>query len=185
MVGWIKKHWHDPVWSKVIATAILTVLAGVGTYFLDWWPTIKEVFVAIYGFLTTKTELSNWLVGIFAAPWLVVLTAIGWHWVTRDKHPPAPSWRNYTSDNFFGIKWAWRYDETGQVSGLYSLCPHCDYQIYPKPNYSWGIDKVDFHCEACNSNLGSHQDEVAQLENKVTRHIQRKLRTGEWLSSAS
>jgi hypothetical protein len=33
MSGLIKRLWHDPVWSKVIATGVTTAVAGVGY----WW----------------------------------------------------------------------------------------------------------------------------------------------------
>lgn len=38
----MNKIWQDPVWSKVIASAICA--AAVGVYVLDWWPIISRVF---------------------------------------------------------------------------------------------------------------------------------------------
>jgi hypothetical protein len=32
------KLWHDPVWSKVIAVAIVAIAGSVGSYFAGWWP---------------------------------------------------------------------------------------------------------------------------------------------------
>jgi hypothetical protein len=34
----LKKLWHDPVWSKVIAALILSALAAVASYFQLWTP---------------------------------------------------------------------------------------------------------------------------------------------------
>lgn len=30
----LKKHWNDPVWSKVISAIILAILSGIGTFFI-------------------------------------------------------------------------------------------------------------------------------------------------------
>lgn len=186
MIGWIKKRWHDPVWSNVFGTAVFALLAAVGTYFFDWWPNISRAFKELLKFSLSTSAISNWLLMVLVVPWLLILTIFVFRFVNWRKHskiPPASNWRNYTTDNFFDIKWGWKFDEAGQVLGLYSLCPHCDYQIYAKPNFAWGADKTEFYCENCCSNLGSHKDEMPQIENKVIRHIQRKLRTGEWHNS--
>lgn len=38
----LKKLWNDPVWSKVIATAIVGFVVLIGTYLLNLWPTISD-----------------------------------------------------------------------------------------------------------------------------------------------
>ena len=47
----LKKLWRDPVWSKVIAGAILAIIGSCATYF---WPTVKS-------FLKSSTAVPNWL----------------------------------------------------------------------------------------------------------------------------
>ena len=40
----LEKIWHDPVWSKVIATAIFAVVTATVSYFFGWWQTINAFF---------------------------------------------------------------------------------------------------------------------------------------------
>jgi hypothetical protein len=45
--------WSDPVWSKVIATVIVSV-PGVFVYFAGWWPAIVQAG-------RNSTAVPNWL----------------------------------------------------------------------------------------------------------------------------
>ena len=83
----LKKLWNDPVWSKVIAGAILAVGTLLGTYFLDWWPTIGRFAKDAYNFALSPTSLLNWIIGVLgllAAPTIIGLLAIIWQ---RYSHP--------------------------------------------------------------------------------------------------
>jgi hypothetical protein len=179
----IKKYWHDPVWSKVIAGAILAVTAGISTYFFDWWPIIGRVLKATLDFVLSSTSTPIWLLGILLIPLLLVLIVIGLViWSKLRPSNQIPIWRNYTKDTFFDIRWTWRYDETNKIIDLYSFCPDCDFQIYPQPNRDFlgQFTHIQFHCENCGRDFGKTQEYVAQFENKVIRHIQRKIRNGSW-----
>lgn len=55
----IKRVWHDPVWSKVIATVIATVILGIAASLwaaihFDWWKSIS--------LLLSATWVPNWLI---------------------------------------------------------------------------------------------------------------------------
>jgi hypothetical protein len=181
VIGWIKNHWHDPVWSAVIATVIGALLTAIPAYLFDWWPVISRAFALAYDFMVSSTAFPNWSLGILLIPLVLILTIITVKYLDWRKYRTSKQiygWQNYTSDTFFGIKWYWHYDNKEKIEGLYSLCPHCNHQIYPAPDLSLDGDEIDFHCENCNSSLGSRQDEEPQ---KVIRHIQRKIRTGEYL----
>jgi hypothetical protein len=186
MVRWIKKYWHDPVWSKVFAGAILAGAAAIGAYFFDWWPIISHVFAVMFSFVLSKTEVPNWLLGFLVLAFLLVIAVIGLL-IWNKQHPgnQIPNWRNYTKDTFFDIRWTWRYDETNKVYDLYSFCPHCDFQIYPIINRNMFRDftHIHFYCESCNYAFGSHSEDIPQFENKVIRHIQRKIRNGSWATN--
>lgn len=50
----IKEIWKDPVWSKVITTGILAIIASIGTYLFGVWPTVgralsqaTEIFLSV------------------------------------------------------------------------------------------------------------------------------------------
>lgn len=183
MIKQIKKYWHDPVWSKVIAGAILALTAVISTYFLDWWAAIGRVLKAILDFVFSSTAVPNWLLGLLVISLLLVIFVIGliiwskWHHKQRP-----PNWLSYSTDSFFGIKWTWRYDEIGKLIDLYSFCPDCDFQIYPQSNYNFfrEFTHIHFHCENCGHDFGNQHDDIAQFENKIIRHIQRKIRNGSW-----
>jgi diguanylate cyclase (GGDEF)-like protein len=80
----------------------------------------------------------------------------------------------YTTDSFEGLRWRWHY-ASGEIIGLGSFCPACDFQVYPN-NLSDGSGRVSFKCDHCDRDLGTHQGNYPYLESKVTRLIQRKLR---------
>jgi hypothetical protein len=47
----LKKIWHDPVWSKVIAVGIIAIFTAVGSYLLGWFPIIGQWLVSDYGLI--------------------------------------------------------------------------------------------------------------------------------------
>lgn len=124
-----KSIWNDPVWSKVISAAILAAAAALGTYFLDWWPVMGRYLSEGIAFSAAKSLIPNWLtavLGLLAIPTLLLLLALAWQ-LLRPEKPSAADWEAYTSDNFFGLLWRWRY--IGQsMSEMHTFCPHCDFQ---------------------------------------------------------
>lgn len=60
----IKKLWKDPVWSKVIATGVIALLAYTGAYLLGLLPTIIIIFVKSWNFVAASSSVPNWLIGI-------------------------------------------------------------------------------------------------------------------------
>lgn len=178
----LKVIWNDPVWSKVIAASILALVAFVGTYFLNWWPIIGSYFSDGYVFITSKSLVPNWLLGMFALlviPTLLLIGALIYSFL-KPESPSAPSWKNYTFDNFFGIVWRWKYiDNT--MSDMHTFCPHCDFQIFPKNASGFNaIDRIAFLCDSCHANLGEFNESYLSLENKAQRFSQQKIRNGSW-----
>ncbi|OIR10426.1 hypothetical protein GALL_77380 [mine drainage metagenome] len=187
MIGLVKKYWHDPVWSKVIAGSILAGATVVSAYVLNWWPIIGSrmsgAFAFAFTFIFASTSIPNWLIAILLIPLVIGLLVI--RLMVLNKLRPRksiPDWHTYVRDAFFGIQWTWRYDETGKVIDLYSFCPSCDFQIYPRPNHNILRDftHIHFGCENCGHKFGNFQENIAQFENKVIRHIQRNIRNGSW-----
>jgi len=185
VIEWIKNHWHDPVWSNVIAASILAILAGVGAYLLDWWPIIFQVLKGVEDFSLSDSAIPNWLLAILLIPLLLGLFVIGV--IARNKYfpkKPSLSWGSYVEDTFFDIRWTWRYDETknNNIVDLYSFCTSCGFQIYPRPHSDWmaGFIHTKFHCENCGQDFKSHPEQIPQLENKIIRHIQLKIRNNSW-----
>src|SRR5687767_1228280 len=105
----VSKAWHDPVWSKVIAAIILAVLAAIGTYFFNLWPPIASIFAHFFQLLAQTTNVTNWLLSLLVLLSFVTLI-LGFAIVCKLIFPSADEapWRQYRSDEFFGILWRWR-----------------------------------------------------------------------------
>jgi len=179
------KLWHDPVWSKVIATVILAVGATITTYFFNWWPEIGKFVALCFSFALASTPIPNWLIfalGLLALPAVILFGAIGWRTAFPPQSTP-PSWKNYTTDFFFNLRWQWKYDPAGQICDTHTFCPHCDFQVYARQVSAFQfVDHIAFHCENCGSHLGEFKESLALLENKTMRFIQLKIRNGTWLT---
>ena len=184
----LKKLWNDPVWSKVIAGAILAVGALLGTYFLNWWPTIGRFAKDAYNFGLSPTSLSNWIIGVLgllAIPTIIALFALIWQKIFPSSSSHT-DWRNYTTDTFFGLRWRWRYFDGGQIYDVHTFCPHCDFQVYAEDTSTYrAVDRITFRCDSCSQRLGEFDEPFASLENKVKRFVQQKIRNGSWLVQSS
>ena len=147
----LKKAWSDPVWSKVISALILAALGTAASYFLNWWPGIGKGISAVFGFLGRTTPVWNWLIGVVSIVTLVLMLVVWLASVTARQSGTAPP---YTSDDFFGVKWRWRYTH-GEITGLYSLCVNCGLQIYllDASDYTM-VPRVAFRCDDCGKTAG-------------------------------
>jgi len=56
----LKGVWNDPVWSKVIAGAILGASAVTASYLLNWWPHIRQGLLNAWIFFGQATVLPEW-----------------------------------------------------------------------------------------------------------------------------
>ncbi|HKQ24735.1 MAG TPA: hypothetical protein VJT81_09875 [Burkholderiales bacterium] len=179
----LKKLWADPVWSAVIAGVILAAVAGIGSYFLDWWPGIGKLLQKGYDFSLLSTSVPNWLLGLLAllsVPAVLIAGVVIWVKVSPQKEV-GPDWHSYTEDEYFGLRWRWRYGSDGDIYDLCTFCPHCDYQIGAQDARAYSVvDRVRFHCDSCGRHLGEFDESPLSLESKVKRSVQQKLRNGTW-----
>jgi hypothetical protein len=181
----MKSIWKDPVWSAVIAASVISIAGFLGSYFLGYWPKITSSVAFTWEFLTASSHVPHWVLGLLFlgfAPTIFLLLVGIWVLIRGDSGTPAP-WTSYTSDNFFGLHWRWRY-VAGDISNLNSFCPNCDFQVFPHQASSYDfIDRIGFSCDSCKISLGQHEESHAQLNSKVKRFIQQKLRNDTWSSS--
>ncbi len=178
----LKKIWKDPVWSVVISAGILALIASVSAYFSGAWPSIKSALTHAWLFITSNSSVPNWLIGIMLVPCLLfgyVLLAGVKEWVISSGSEA--SFKNYTKDDFFGLRWMWRYSN-GRIDNVHSLCPRCQYQIIPKGASCYGAaPRYDYTCDDCGYSIGTIEGYPEDLTRKVELKIQKALRTGEWL----
>lgn len=181
----LKRIWNDPVWASVIATGIAAGLGGLGAYFLGYWPTISSSLSAVWSFFLAHSEVSNWLIFLLAIPsvlfGVLVIAGLWSHWFGEGDR--AVNWQSYTVDNFFGLRWRWRYDG-GSIEGLSTFCQHCDYQVFPRSASAYeAIDRIEFSCDSCHSHVGTFNESMWDLQSKVVRLIQQKIRSGSWITA--
>jgi hypothetical protein len=180
----LKGLWNDPVMSSVIAGAILGIGALVGSYFLNWWPSIGHFASDAYDFVFSLTTLPNWLIGVlalFAIATIAVLCVLIWQKISHSTSNVI-DWRNYKTDNFLGLRWRWSYFKDGGIYEMHTFCPNCDFQVYAEDASAYrAVDRISFHCDSCGQRLGEFNESYASLESKVKRLVQQKIRNGSWL----
>ncbi len=179
-----KAIWGDPVWSKVIAGAILAIGGIAISYFLNWWSAIGTAAKNIIGFMGEASSVPNWLIGFGAVCSLLVLfmlAAIIWQTAFPRSKAFLKTWRSYVTDSFFGLRWYWQYGLDNDIYGLYSCCEKCKYQIHPKNiSKDYLSTELIFCCDMCGNKIRFFNEDLYEVESKVKRHIQQKLRTGSW-----
>lgn len=175
----LKQLWHDPVWSKVIAGSILAAIGVVVTYFLDWWSAIGHFLKATIDFFLASSSIPNWILSILILVFLAVVAVVATSiWERFNPKAKAATWDNYTCDTFFGIVWRWRY-RYGAIKDLTTYCPTCDYQVFPKDFSSYqSSPRWIFQCESCGKQFAEIRQSTTELESKVERFIQQRIRKG-------
>jgi hypothetical protein len=179
-----KKIWIDPVWSKVIASAILVTAGIILAYLKGWWQLFSHFVQRFISFLFTTTPIPIWLLGVFSLSLFLVLIVAG-SMIRRILFPSqdTPSFRSYVEDSFFNIKWRWRYDSSGGVFDLFSFCPHCDYQVHAENISNLRIVKhIGYYCDDCNRRLGDFEMSQQELKSRVIRQIHKNIRNKKWIS---
>jgi hypothetical protein len=108
------------------------------------------------------------------------MVALVWRSIFPTK-AQGPSWRDYTTDIFFGLRWRWKYFSDGGIYDAVTFCPHCDFQVFSQDVSSYRvIEHIMFRCDSCGRHLGEFQESFSSLENKTKRFIQQRLRNGSW-----
>lgn len=177
--------WADPVWSKVIASGIVGAFVIMPTMF-GLWPTIWELLRRIGAFLSATSAIQNWLIGIGIVCTILVIAVAGILLVAVLRPTKnLAEWRAYVADHFVGLRWQWRYADDGSVVRLVPLCASCQYQVYPHNASAFrAVPSFAFRCDLCLAATPIFEGEPAELEDKIVRMIQQKLRTDTWLRQA-
>ena len=163
---------------------------GVATW-LDWWPAILrgglDGWQAIVRAATGSVSIPNWLFVVLVLCAICVVGVIGLLLRVRFFEPPLPAgsdYRPYREDLVFGILWRWQYAEDGRMWELHCFCPVCDLQLFPRDVGEYRFAPVTMYpCEHCGYESKRVTGSALSVESLVRRHVQRKLRTGEWKNS--
>lgn len=179
----LKRFWADPVWSKVIATAVIALGIGGSTYLFDWWPSIREILERVWRYSFETVAVWNWIAAL-SILYMIGATSVLLYLLLPRSSEPFEHLRDYRMDNFDGVEWRWSYDMAGKVVKLHSCCPDCKYEITAEAPITWGAASLSvFVCEHCGRRAEVHVAQNA-LYDVVIRLIHRQLRSGEWLETA-
>ena len=136
----LKSIWQDPVWSNVIASAIISIIFFVATVSWNWLgggKTIQESLKIVLGY-----RVSLWIV---LAVLIVVLIARGLiirHNQNKQRIPEPPFVNDFTRWRYQDQIWKWRWEWSSTykfyyVTDLNIECPVCheglltlEYNIY-------------------------------------------------------
>lgn len=175
----MKKLWRDPVWSAVIAAAII----AAGSYFTGFWPVGWRLLATIPALLATPVAFPVWLIGL-AVVALVGLVPV----VKLVRAARKPQFLSYTSDSVFDIAWSWRWLPPGfysshyQIADLTPRCPSCRAVLtvndYRRPLVCCVNETCQWQWERERQH-GSRIGHSTELESLVRNEIDRRIHAGE------
>jgi hypothetical protein len=181
-----EKLWNDQVGSKVIAGVILAALLGAVGWVMhleNWWPVVGHGITVTWAYLQGTTPVRRWVFGalVFIAGLFVFLVISVGATLYHPKENPfgnvspivGPDWLSYTTDDFYELKWRWRYRD-GEIKDLVTFCPRCDYQMLAIGTSR--SSQVVFHCDICGKEYYIRES-WDTLRSVVPRRIQQKIRT--------
>ena len=182
-----KSQIGEKVTVGVITAIIFAGLAYLARNFLlpllsARWENTKDI---VTWFFSGSVASPAWLFCFLSVATLVLLMAIVSKFRNTVKSN-APSWTDYTEDDFFGMKWHWRYTNDNSIGNLRCYCPNDATSLVFNNEYM--IDRstisptpgVSFHCETCNQKFGPFPGNEKNVRERVERQIDRKVRSNEW-----
>lgn len=170
--------------GKGAAGAIGTALGGAAfLWLMGWlsplWSWTQNAFGSLWTHLMAQSQWPNWsayLVSLLAASaWFLLARR---HWRNRKDS----TWR-FNQLSFLGVVWRW--DSTsGLPSAVLSYCPACDtrlvYEQIPADHYFETPQRLLLHCETCGCERFRIDGNLAYMNARIIREIDRLHRTGEW-----
>ena len=177
----IKTIWADPVWSKVIAVAIVGT-ATTAYASVHWWQQLSNYAVVAWQYTVGNGATPRWLFALLALWAGMTVPMVLWSLIKRN--PDAP-WTSYNEDMFLGLRWRWNLYGTSTPSNLCSFCPSCDYQLRAAEDGDYlGNITTQYKCTNCGSRSVSFGKSNYELEHDVIRLIQLALRNDSWKNAA-
>lgn len=178
-----KVLWKDPVWAAVISAGIIAAVGAGGSYLLGLWPGLSNEAGALWRVAGEQSKWSNWQVWLavtMAFPSVLLTLALLWSAIRPSTS--AADWRHlYLEDQLVGLRWRWKNHSDGTLGDIHSFCPHCDFQVFSRHASAYAaVDRIDFHCDSCGRDLATFDEPYSQLESRVRRLIQQRIRAGTW-----
>ncbi len=172
----VKRIWHDPVWSKVIAGAVIALFTGLIGNNLGVWPAVKSYFWSIIDFELRRASIPNGIIIIGVIPLvfsLYVIAKILRFWRQSE------DWHDYTSDEYENLRWVWKWSssEDYKISELKIFCPSCRLEIHGSPNEGFP-NEAQYYCDNCRKALRLIGKSPQDVADQAIREFERRARTG-------
>ncbi|QHI69493.1 hypothetical protein [Tichowtungia aerotolerans] len=170
---------RNSVVATLIATLIIAIVKPMRNMAIVVFKWLWQIILAFKAHLGSTASVPWWLVyAVLAIIILLLSRAIRQALQSLATDVAKASPLSYTTDHFHGLVWRWRMDSDFQPYRISTFCPHCDMQLRPcSSGYGYS---TQFHCDKCGFSSSNIEMETGQLEEWISREIQRKLRTNEW-----
>jgi len=171
-----------PILHKVLAGLIVAGLLWLATYIPGLWQALSTGFTWCWGKVIQDISLPAWALGPLVIGDIVLVLALVGKILSWHRANSGPSWTDYTKDDFYGMVWRWDYSPIGgAITGLCCFCPRDDTVLVWIQSHDLAVEReTTFRCETCGIDFGTMRGYSWDIEGKVKRQIDRKLRTGEW-----
>jgi hypothetical protein len=169
-----------PIRNSVIASLTTAVITAIALAIVPGgWPWVltklRNAASVTFAWLNSGIVLPAWLVLLLSILSILVIVALALLGFALLRKGGARA-DAFTSAEFFGIKWRWKYGHHG-IHTIVSFCPVCDLQVHPQNASSYrAIDWVAFRCDEGHWQSQDFQCSYEELEDRVRRKIQQQLR---------
>lgn len=169
--------WHrHPVLTNAAGGVIATGVAAGFAQFKGW------IDLPAWQWIIAATPTLHWLLiimGLAVIGWLAVLAAL----LIRNREEAQQTFNvlAYDNDEFFGMRWRWRWAEGVGPYNLVPFCLKCDMQIDPglRGGGYAAVAELIFPCKLCREvqyEVGAGDTRLEDVQRDVLLLIQRNVR---------
>jgi len=155
---------------------------GAAVWFKDElqpaWMLAQQSAQPLWRHLMTPSQWPNWAAYALSVPSALIVIYLVWRYLDDRKN----SHRRFKELQYLGTVWRWK-----SLSDLpHALRPHCpscqSLLVYEELGGRFGSQSqsVVLHCEKCQTIPTEEPGTWKYLQSRVSREIQRLIRTGEW-----
>lgn len=171
-----EKH---PIRNSVIATLIAVGIIACLKFVPGLFKGLIAATAAFLRYMVQPVTIGRWFFVLLCLLSLIIVWRSLRPWLKRRKSTHQPRVSDYQTDQFFGAIWRWNYYGSSPRN-LAAFCPTCDTQLVYLID-RFGRDRLWLTCEHCGTKSAEMEGTVDFFEGKVSRQIERVIRTGEWV----
>ncbi len=165
-----RKYWHDPVWSKVIASVLIATFAILYTGIRYCWDNVPLMQI-----LRSMTQVNTIFLFILTMIFLYLLYKFVQNLLRNSTIANNQSLK-YTKDSFRGLKWSWEWEydiDKYVLVNLKPYCPKCSTKMIYYEGGPYGMGGQNARCPQCSHSIHEYngcplgQDIRALIDNKM------------------